>query len=92
MSLQAHNLVFIAEKYCNPSGYQNVGPAGKIWQENCICRWMRGRNEDQMSELQNCEVHLTHIPTPGDEAGLRKLHVNLTCDPQYPSKSLYLGE
>ena len=47
---------------------------------------------EKLSELQNCEVHLTHIPTPGDEAGLRKLHVNLTCDPQYPSKSLYLGE
>ena len=47
---------------------------------------------EKLSELQNCEVHLTHIPTPGDEAGLRKLHVNLTCDPDYPSKSLYLGE
>ena len=47
---------------------------------------------EKLSELQNCEVHLTHIPTPGDDAGLRKLHVNLTCDPEYPSKSLYLGE
>jgi uncharacterized protein (UPF0371 family) len=41
--------------------------------------------------LHNCEVHLTHIPTPGDEAGLRKLKVNLTCDPEYSGKSLFLG-
>jgi uncharacterized protein (UPF0371 family) len=47
---------------------------------------------EKLSELQNCEVHLTHIPTPGDEAGLRKLHVNLTCDPEFSTKSLFLGE
>jgi uncharacterized protein (UPF0371 family) len=41
--------------------------------------------------LKNCEVHLTHIPTPGDEAGLRKLKVNLTCDPEYSSKSLFIN-
>jgi uncharacterized protein (UPF0371 family) len=47
---------------------------------------------EKLSELSNCEVHLTHIPTPGDEAGLRKLQVNLTCDPEFPSKSLFLGD
>jgi uncharacterized protein (UPF0371 family) len=47
---------------------------------------------EKLSELQNCEVHLTHIPTPGDEAGLRKLHVNLTCDPEFSAKSLFLGD
>ena len=47
---------------------------------------------EKLSELQNCEVHLTHIPTPGDEAGLRKLHVNLTCDPEFPTRSLFLGD
>lgn len=41
--------------------------------------------------LCECEVHTTHIPTPGDEAGLRKLKVNLTCDPEYSSKSLFIG-
>jgi uncharacterized protein (UPF0371 family) len=46
---------------------------------------------EKLSELRNCEVHLSHIPTPGDEAGLRKLHVNLTCDPEFPSKSLFMG-
>jgi uncharacterized protein (UPF0371 family) len=46
---------------------------------------------EKLSELRNCEVHLSHIPTPGDEAGLRKLQVNLTCDPEFPSKSLFMG-
>lgn len=44
-----------------------------------------------LKNLKGCEVHLTHIPTPGDEAGLRKLKVNLTCDPQYSSKSLFIS-
>jgi uncharacterized protein (UPF0371 family) len=44
-----------------------------------------------LKSLRNCEVHLTHIPTPGDEAGLRKLKVNLTCDPEYSSKSLFIS-
>jgi uncharacterized protein (UPF0371 family) len=45
---------------------------------------------EALKELRGCEVHLTHIPTPGDEAGLRKLHVNLTCDPEFSTKSLFL--
>jgi uncharacterized protein (UPF0371 family) len=46
---------------------------------------------EKLAELRNCEVHLTHIPTPGDEAGLRKLHVNLTCDPDFASARLFMG-
>ncbi len=53
-------------------------PAAKIAMENL--KW-----------LHDCEVHLTHIPTPGDEAGWRKLKVNLTCDPEYSSKSLFIS-
>ncbi len=44
---------------------------------------------EKLKELEGCEVHLTHIPTPGDEAGLRKLGVHLTCDPDFSSKSLF---
>ncbi len=46
---------------------------------------------EKLSELRNCEVHITHMPTPGDEAGLRKLGVNLTSDPGYSSLSLFAG-
>jgi len=45
---------------------------------------------EKLKELSTCEVHLTHIPTPGDEAGLRKLGVNLTSDPNFPSKNLFV--
>jgi uncharacterized protein (UPF0371 family) len=46
---------------------------------------------ENLKLLRDCEVHLTHIPTPGDEAGFRKLQVNLTCDPEYSSKSLFIS-
>ncbi|MGB8492566.1 MAG: DUF1846 domain-containing protein [Bacteroidales bacterium] len=46
---------------------------------------------ENLKFLRNCEVHLTHIPTPGDEAGLRKLKVNVTCDPEFSSKSLFIS-
>jgi uncharacterized protein (UPF0371 family) len=42
-----------------------------------------------LKELRNCEMHLTHIPTPGDEAGLRKLRLNFTCDAQ-PTSDYFL--
>ncbi len=47
---------------------------------------------EKLNELSGCEVHTTHIPTPGDEAGFRKLKVNLTCDPEFSSKRLFIGE
>ena len=44
---------------------------------------------EKLKELSGCEVHITHIPTPGDEAGLRKLGVNLTSDPEFATKYLF---
>jgi len=46
---------------------------------------------DMLENLKNCEVHLTHMPSPGDEIGLRSLGVNLTTDPQFASKSLFVS-
>jgi uncharacterized protein (UPF0371 family) len=43
---------------------------------------------DKMKELQGAEVHITHIPTPGDDAGLRRSGVNLTTDPVFAGKHL----
>ncbi len=45
---------------------------------------------EQLKLLRGCEVHLTHMPTPGDEAGLRKLGVNLTSEPEFATKSLFI--
>jgi uncharacterized protein (UPF0371 family) len=44
-----------------------------------------------LKELHHCEAHLTHIPTPGDEAGLRTLGINLTSDPQFAGKDLFVS-
>jgi len=45
---------------------------------------------ETLKDLQGCEVHMTHIPTPGDEAGLRRLGVNLTSDPNFSTKDLFV--
>ena len=44
---------------------------------------------EKLPDLKGCELHLTHIPPSGDEAGLRRLGVNVTSDPLYPSQELY---
>jgi len=44
---------------------------------------------EKLKELQGCEVHMTHIPPPGDAAGLRRLGVNLTSEPNFSTKSLF---
>jgi len=45
---------------------------------------------EKLQDLRGCEMHMTHIPTPGDEAGLRRLGVNLTSEPIFSSKSLFI--
>ena len=44
---------------------------------------------EKLKELEGCEVHLTHLPTPGDEAGLRRLGVNLTSEPNFSTHNLF---
>jgi uncharacterized protein (UPF0371 family) len=34
----------------------------------------------KLTELKNCEMHITHIPTNGDRSGLRKIGLNVTTD------------
>jgi uncharacterized protein (UPF0371 family) len=46
---------------------------------------------EKLKELRGCEVHITHIPTPGDEAGLRRLGVNLTSDPNFSTRNLFIS-
>ncbi|MFA5362981.1 MAG: DUF1846 domain-containing protein [Candidatus Omnitrophota bacterium] len=45
----------------------------------------------KLSELRGCEVHLTHIPTPGDEVGLKRIGVNLTTDANFSSRNLFIS-
>jgi len=45
----------------------------------------------QLPRLKGCDLHLTHLPTPGDERGLRRLGVRLTCDPSFASNKLFVS-
>jgi uncharacterized protein (UPF0371 family) len=45
---------------------------------------------NKLVELKGCEVHMTHIPTPGDEVGLKRLGVNLTTDGKFSSRNLFV--
>ncbi len=45
----------------------------------------------ELPKLAGCELHLTHLPTPGDERGLRRLGVTLTCDPSFASNKLFVS-
>lgn len=45
---------------------------------------------EKLRDMRGCEVHMTHMPTPGDEAGLRKLAVNPTSDPDFATKRLFV--
>jgi len=44
----------------------------------------------KLGELKDCEMHMTHIPTPGDEVGLKRLGVNLTTDGKFSSRNLFV--
>lgn len=48
------------------------------------------RAVNALSELKDCEVHLTHMAGSGDAAGFRRLGVRLTSDPLYPTKNLFI--
>ena len=64
--------------------------------ETLICLAMsRAISEDarkaseELPKLMGCEVHMTHIPSSGDSSGLRKLLLNVTSDPRFPTSNLY---
>ena len=46
---------------------------------------------EHLKDLNGCNVHLTHIPSPGDATGLRKLGLNATSQPEFASKYLFVS-
>lgn len=44
----------------------------------------------QLAELRDCEMHLSHMLTPGDEAGLRRLGIRATNDPLFATAELFV--
>jgi len=45
---------------------------------------------ERLIDLRDCEMHMTHIVTPGDEAGLRRVGVRCTSDPFFASPELFI--
>jgi uncharacterized protein (UPF0371 family) len=46
---------------------------------------------EKLKQVRGCDVHITHVPTPGDEIGLRRLGVHLTSDPSFATKNLFVS-
>jgi uncharacterized protein (UPF0371 family) len=46
----------------------------------------------KLKELRGCEMHMTHIPSPGDDVGLKRLGVNLTTDGKSSSRNLFVSK
>ena len=46
----------------------------------------------QLDKLRGCEMHISHIPPAGDETGLRKLGINLTSEPVFTSRNLFIEQ
>ena len=44
---------------------------------------------EQLDKLRGCEVHSSVILAPVDENVMKKLGINLTCEPKYQTKKLY---
>ena len=42
-----------------------------------------------MPQFHQCDMHLSHIPSTGDEDGLRRLGINYTYDPVKATKNLF---
>jgi uncharacterized protein (UPF0371 family) len=43
----------------------------------------------KLKELSGCEAHMTHIPTSGDDKGLKRLGINITSDTDFSTVSLF---
>lgn len=44
---------------------------------------------EKLPNLKGCEAHSTHIVSHADNIVLKKLGINLTCDPEFPSKEMF---
>ncbi len=45
---------------------------------------------ERLDTLRDCEMHLSHMLTPGDEAGLRRLGIRATNDPLFATAELFV--
>lgn len=45
----------------------------------------------KLPELEHCEAHSTKMLTPSEEEYVKRLRINLTCEPEFISKDLYIN-
>jgi len=45
---------------------------------------------EMLSQLKDCEMHISHLPPAGDEVGLRRLGINLTSEPVFTSRNIFI--
>lgn len=57
--------------------YTNTNPAVKIALK-------------KLQDLAGCEMHMTHMPTSGDERAIKKIGINLTSDQHFSSSNLFI--
>lgn len=43
---------------------------------------------EKLPELRGCEMHMTHITSDADAAGLRRLGIQATCSPVFPTRQM----
>ena len=48
------------------------------------------RAVERLADLTDCEMHMTHNVTPGDEAGLRRVGLRCTSDPVFAASELFV--
>ena len=44
----------------------------------------------KLGELSGCEMHLSHMPGGSDETGLRRLGINVTSEPVFANRNLFM--
>ncbi|MBQ9841864.1 MAG: DUF1846 domain-containing protein [Clostridia bacterium] len=49
---------------------------------------MAARAVAQLPKLKGCEIHSTQLLYSGDESTLRKMRLNLTCEPVFPGQNI----
>ena len=46
----------------------------------------------KLGELAGCEAHASAMLTEADEEIFRKMHINITCEPEFPTNALFYNE
>ena len=43
----------------------------------------------KLQDLKGCDAHSSHMLSKSDETVLKKLRINITCTPEFPTEDLY---